>query len=127
MSGQKLTGAQQAQLAFLETLPPKFDRIHRQVEEMAGLRADDNQIRGLCRLLEENRNQAGILSLGPLADTFGMMAMLARRGGGLQMKVRGLREGLVSLKTNYEGALRAATRPHEEAGPAPGQEGEPGS
>jgi hypothetical protein len=127
MSQQKLTGAQQAQLAFLETLPPKFDRIHRQVEEIAGLRADDNRIRGLCRLLEESRNQAGILSLGPLADTFGMMAMLARRGGGLQMKVRGLREGLVSLKANYEGALRAATRPHEEPGPVPGQEGEPAS
>jgi hypothetical protein len=38
------------------------------------------------------------------------MAMLVRRGGGLQMRVRGLREGLVSLKANYEGSLRAATR-----------------
>ena len=127
MSGPKLTGAQQAQLAFLETLPPKFDRIHRQVEEIAGLRADDTQIRNLCRLLEESRNQAGILSLGPLADTFGMMAMLARRGGGLQMKVRGLREGLVSLKTNYDGALRAATKLPEETAPASGQEPDSGA
>ena len=29
------------------------------------------------------------------------------------MKVRGLREGLVSLKPNYEGLLRAATGPGE--------------
>jgi hypothetical protein len=41
------------------------------------------------------------------------MGMMARRGGGLQMKVRGLREGLGSLKTNYEGALRAATTPEK--------------
>jgi hypothetical protein len=43
-----------------------------------------------------------------------MMSNLARRGGGLQMKVRGLREGLMSLKTNYEGLLRAASRPEKE-------------
>jgi hypothetical protein len=39
------------------------------------------------------------------------MGTMARRGGGLQMKVRGLRELLGSLKTNYEGALRQATTP----------------
>jgi hypothetical protein len=36
---------------------------------------------------------------------------MARRGGGLQMKVRGLRELLGSLKINYEAALRSATTP----------------
>lgn len=110
----KLTGAQQAQLAFLETLPPRFERFHRQIEEMAGLRADDTAIRSMCRQLDELRNGASTLNLGPLADTFGMMSNLARRGGGLQMKVRGLREGLMSLKTNYEGLLRAASRPEGE-------------
>jgi hypothetical protein len=119
VSTPKLTGAQQARLAFLQTLPPKFERIHRQIEEIAGLRADESAVRGLSRLLDECRNQASTLSLGPLADTFGLMSMLARRGGGLQMRLRGLREGLVSLKTNYEGALRAATLPEAEqpAGP----------
>ena len=39
------------------------------------------------------------------------MATMTRRGGGLQMKVRGLRELLGSLKVNYEGAMRAATTP----------------
>jgi hypothetical protein len=116
MATPKLTSAQQAQLAFLATLPAKFERMHRQIEEIAGLRADDTTVRGLSRVLDECRNQAGTLSLGSLADTFGMMSMLARRGGGLQMKIRGLREGLVSLKTNYDGALRAASRPQEEAG-----------
>ena len=107
----KLTSAQHAQLAFLGTLPAKFERIHRQIEEIASMRADDTQVRNLCRFLDESRNQAGTLNLGPLADTFGRMSMMARRGGGLQMKVRGLREGLVSLRTNFEGAHRAASTP----------------
>ena len=40
--------------------------------------------------------------------------MVARRGGGHQMKVRALREGLASLKTNFEGAFRTASTPEEE-------------
>ena len=107
----KLTSAQHAQLAFLGTLPARFERIHRQIEEIASMRADDTQVRNLCRFLDESRNQAGTLNLGPLADTFGRMSMMARRGGGLQMKVRGLREGLASLRTNFEGAHRAASTP----------------
>jgi hypothetical protein len=109
MTKARLSGTQQAQLAFLQTLPQKFERIHRQIEEMAGLRADDTATRTLCRVLDELRNGASTLNLGPLADTFGMMSNLARRGGGLQMKVRGMREGMVSLKLNYEGLLRAAS------------------
>ena len=115
----KLSAAQQVQLAFLESLIPKFERIHRQIEEIASMRADDTQVRNLCRLLDECRNQAGTLSLGAMADTFGRMSMMARRGGGLQMKVRGLREGLGSLKANYDGALRAATTPGK---PSAGEE-----
>lgn len=107
----KLSAAQHAQLAFLETLNARFERIHRQIEEIAAMRADDTQVRNLSRLLDECRNQAGTLNLGPMADTFGRMSMMARRGGGLQMKVRGLREGLVSLKTNFDGAYRAASTP----------------
>ena len=47
--------------------------------------------------------------LSGLADVFGVMSNLARRGGGVQLKIRGLREGLGSLKVNYEGALRSAS------------------
>ncbi len=107
----KLTSRQQAQLTFLQTLPPKFQRVHAVIEEMAGLRADDLVVRGLARLLDEIKANAAALSLTGLADTAGLMATMTRRGGGLQMKVRGLRELLGSLKINYEGAIRAATTP----------------
>jgi hypothetical protein len=96
----KLTSRQQAQLGYLQTLPPKFQRIHSVIEEMTVLRADDVVVRGLARLLDE------------------LMATMTRRGGGLQMKVRGLRELLGSLKINYEAAMRSATTPES---PTPDQ------
>jgi hypothetical protein len=107
----KLSSRQLAQLAYLETLPPKFARIYAVIEEMAGMRADDVVVRGLARLLDQIKGEAGALSLTGLADTAGIMSTMTRRGGGLQMKVRGLRELLGSLKINYEAAMRSATTP----------------
>ena len=113
----KLTSRQQAQLAYLQTLPPKFDRVRAVVEEMAALHADDVVVRGLARLLDQIKAEAGALSLSGIAETAGIMGTMTRRGGGLQMKVRGLRELLGSLKINYETATRAASTP--QSGPEP--------
>ena len=107
----KLTSRQQAQLAFLETLPPKFQRVHAVIEEMSALRAEETVVRGLARLLDEIKGNAAAMSLNGIADTAGLMGTMTRRGGGLQMKVRGLRELLGSLKINYEAAMRSATTP----------------
>lgn len=107
----KLSPRQQAQLAILEPLPRRLEHLHRMIEEMASLRADEALQRQLARNLDELKAQTNSMGLTPLAETFGTMSMIARRSGGLQMRVRGLREGLASLKINYEGALRAATTP----------------
>jgi hypothetical protein len=112
----KLTSRQQAQLAYLQTVPPKFQRIHAVIEEMSSLRADESVVRGLGRLLDEIKGNAAALSLTGMAETAGIMGTMTRRGGGLQMKVRGLRELLGSLKINYEAAMRSATTP-ESPGP----------
>jgi len=111
MAKVSLSGAQQAQLMYLGSLPPKFERIHRLIEEIANLHGGDTTIKMLTRMLDELKNGASNLTLTSMADVFGNMGQMARRGGGLQMKVRGLREGLVSLKINYEGALRKASTP----------------
>ena len=114
----KLSSRQLAQLAYLETLPPKFGRVHSVIEEMAGLRADDVVVRGLARLLDQIKGEAGALSLTGLAETAGIMSTMTRRGAGLQMKVRGLRELFGSLKINYDAAMRAATTPEPGSGGA---------
>ena len=85
---------------------------------MTALRADEAVVRGLARLLDEIKGNASGLSLTGVADTAGLMATMTRRGGGLQMKVRGLRELLGSLKINYESAMRSATTPEL---PTPGE------
>jgi hypothetical protein len=111
----KLSSRQQAQLAYLQSLPPRFHRMHAVIEEMSALRADEVVVRGFARQLDELKAQAAALSLTGLADTAGLMGTMARRGGGLQMKVRGLRELLGSLKINYEAAMRSATTPETPA------------
>jgi hypothetical protein len=105
----KLTPQQAAELAVLQTLPPRFELAHRLIEEMAVLRLDEAQVKRLIRLLDEGKVAANSIGQFVLGDTLGMMAMLARRGGDLQMRVRGLREGLASLRINYEGAVKQYT------------------
>ena len=109
----KLSARQQAQLAVLELLPKRFQQLHRMIEELANPRVDETLQRRLVRNLDELKSQTAGIGLGALTETLGVMSMLARRTGGNQMRVRGLQEGLVSLKINYDGALRSATTPEE--------------
>jgi hypothetical protein len=109
-----LTSKQQTQLAYLETLPAKFQKANGVIELMNSTRADDNTVRGLCRMLDEVKAKTQALGLPGLADAAGIMATMARRGGGVQMKVRGLRELLGTLRANYEGALKKAMTPERD-------------
>lgn len=109
--GLKLTSRQQAQLAWLESLPQKFERAHRIIESMASHQADDTQVKNLARMLDELKAQGGSLNLTGLADSFGIMGVMLRRTGGHQVKVRGLRELLAGARINWEGAIRSASTP----------------
>ncbi len=117
---QKLSSRQLQQISFLEQLPLKFANIARVIEQMAVLQADDAAIRGMCRQLDEIKAGAAQMSMAALADTAGNMVTIGRRTGGQQMRVRGLRELLGSLKVNYEGAMRAASTPERPSGTEPG-------
>lgn len=110
----KLSARQQAQLAWLEQLPPKFARLNRVVEQLSIQQADDATLRSTQRLLDELKAQASTLGVTALGDTFGYMGTLLRRSGGHQVKVRGLREMLAGAKINYEGAVRKASTPEKD-------------
>ena len=111
MASEALVGGRPRSSSTCRPCRSEFQRIYAVIEEMSALRADDVVVRGLIRLLDEIKGKSGGLSLTGLADTAGLMSTMARRGGGLQMKVRGLRELFGSLKINYEAALRSATTP----------------
>lgn len=113
--GVKLSSRQHAQLAWLESLPPKLDRAARIIEQMATLQADESQVRSLGRMLMELKAQAGSMNITALGEGFGTMATMLRRAGGQQVKVRGLRELLAGAKINLEGAIRTASTPEREA------------
>jgi hypothetical protein len=119
VSTGKLSARQQAQLAWLNTLPPRFERFHKTIELMAVLQADEVAVRAMARHLDELKVQAQGMGMHSMAEAAGIMAMLARRGGGVQMRVRGLRDGLANLRINFEGAVRQASIPE---GEAPGKE-----
>jgi hypothetical protein len=112
----KLSSRQQAQVAYLELLPQKLQRIYSVIEQMAAPRVDETLARALGRLLDDIKGNAASLSMGTLADTAGRMGMLVRGGGGMPAKVRGLRELQGSLKLSYDAALRAATTPEDGVG-----------
>src|SRR5688500_14237749 len=97
-----LSSRQQAQLAFLQQLPPKVQRIHNVIEQMAGVRVDESIVRGVGRLLDEIMGNAGALSRAGMGGTARIMGTLVRRGGGVQFAVRGLRDLRGSLKSGYD-------------------------
>jgi hypothetical protein len=107
----KLSSRQQAQLAYLTLLPPKFQRIYSVIEQLALPRVDETLMRALCRLVDDIKGNASSLSMAGLAETAGRMGMVVRSGGGIPTKVRGLRELQSSLKINYDAAMRTATTP----------------
>ena len=78
---QKLTPRQLAQLAWLDTLPHKFERMKKIIELFATHHADESQIRGLQRLVDELKAQASQVNITALAENFGYMGMLLRRPG----------------------------------------------
>lgn len=108
---QKLTPRQQAQLAWLDTLPPKFERMKKIIELLSTHHADETQVRSLQRLVDELKAQASQVNITALGENFGYMGMLLRRAGGHQTKVRGLQELLAGAKINFEGACREASTP----------------
>jgi hypothetical protein len=113
----KLTTRQQIQLLWLETLPPHLEQMKKIIELLAGQNADESQVRSLARICDAAKAQGSQVGLPVLADQFGYMAMLTRRAGGHQAKVRGLREMLAGARINFEGALREASTPERTIDP----------
>jgi chemotaxis protein histidine kinase CheA len=114
----KLSARQQAQLAYLERLPPRIQKLQATIEQMAGGQADDVTVRQLIRACDEIKAGAAQLGINALADAAGGMASMGRRGGGMQVKVRGLRDLLASVKHSFDAAMKKATT--EESDHEPG-------
>jgi hypothetical protein len=109
----KLSPRQQAQLAFLVAQLPRIQRIQALIEKLNSPSEAESAGRSLVRSLDELKSGAAGLGITGVSQTAAVMSSLARRTGGLHTRLRGLREGLGSLKINYDGARKAASKPEK--------------
>src|SRR5207247_3257141 len=69
----------------------------------------DNLCGSIARDLTHLRQRALTANIGTIADVAGSLAVMAARGGGLNMKIRGLTDGLNDLLIQLDHALKQAT------------------
>ena len=111
---EKLSSRQQAQLAFLDQIIPRLPRIYTLIERLSTPSEVETAGRQLARMLDELKVGAAGVSISGVADAAASMSTLARRTGDVQTRLRGLRELFVSLKANYDGARKKASKPEED-------------
>src|SRR5690606_12900531 len=117
MATPKLSAKQQSQLAFLQLLPPRLQRLNSTVEQMSGGKVDESLVRGMIRVLYESKDCAFKLGMLGLADSSSQMWSTARRGGGAKVRVWGLEITRAYSRTPLDMATNKASLPEADAPP----------
>lgn len=91
-------GAQQ-EVLFFEEAKKKIDRLHSLIEQVAAARSGQEQMmQPIGRTAVDAQRVFMGKGYGVIADACGNIAMQAKRGGGMAMKIRTLRELVNSIK-----------------------------
>jgi hypothetical protein len=123
MAGKKLTPAQAARVDMISEFLRTMERVKHSVAELDSNRAARSQIidnicGAIARDLTHMRQRALTANIGTVADVAGALAVMAGRGAGLNMKIRGLNDGVNNLAIQLDHALKQAMEGDEE-GPTP--------
>jgi hypothetical protein len=110
----KLTVDQLRRIDEIEAYQKVVDHAHHLVQELAANRAAPAKaLAKICELIARDmsqmRQRALLSNIGTVADVAGALAVMAARGGGMSMKLRGLEDGVHSLKMQLEHALKMAS------------------
>jgi len=106
MAGKLSAGAQQ-ELVFFEEVKKKVDRLHSLIEQVSAAKTGQDQMMGPI-----NRTAVDVQRLlmnkgyGVMADSANQVAMNAKRGGGMQMKIRAFRELVNSIKAAMDTRMK---------------------
>ena len=116
MPETKLTVDQLRRIAEIEDYVKVVERVKHLVAELESNRAAQPRvIQGICetlaRELSQMRQRAITSNIGTIADVAGAMSVMAGRGGGINMKIRGLTEGVNSLVMQLDQARKIASTP----------------
>lgn len=119
---QKLSADQIRKVEEIEDYQRVADRVKHLVTELEANRAGQTRtIQQLCEKIanetSQMRQRALSSGIGTIADVAGAMSVMAGRGGGVLLKIRGLADGVNSLQMQLEAALRHARTPEPKAQP----------
>jgi len=110
---QKMTAEQARRIEELQEVQRTMDHVKKLVTELDSSRAArsqiiDNLCGAIARELSQLRQRALTANIGTLADVAGAMSVMASRGGGINMKIRGLSDGVNSINLQLDLALKHA-------------------
>jgi hypothetical protein len=112
---ERLDGAGVAKLATLDDALTQLQRVYALVERMAAA-ARSHQDAGQMRQQIQRAASplVGLLKpqFGMIADQISQMILILTRGGGDQMKVRALREGVAQVRTQLEISMAKVREQH---------------
>lgn len=122
---QKLTAEQLARIEYIEGFLRTVDHVAKLVHELDSNRAAKSKVienicESIARELGHMRQRALTANVGTIADVAGSMSVMAGRGGGIDMKIRGLSDGVNSLRLQLDQAMKhAITAEKKEPQPPP--------
>jgi 2-oxo-4-hydroxy-4-carboxy--5-ureidoimidazoline (OHCU) decarboxylase len=120
----KLTVDQMQRMEKIEQFQKVVEHSHHLVQELAANRAAPTKVlaricESIARDMSQMRQRALTSNIGTIADVAGALAVMAARGGGMSMKIRGLEDGVHSLRIQLEHALKMASTIEEKKDKAP--------
>lgn len=106
MAGKLSIGAQQ-EVIFFEEAKKKVDRLHALIEQMAAAKVGQDQMMGpISRTAVDTQRLFMNKGYGVMADSANQIAMNAKRGGGMNMKIRVFRELVNSIKAAMDTRIK---------------------
>jgi hypothetical protein len=123
---KRLSAGAQQDLEVITMARRKLDRLHMLVEQFTiakGGSGQDGIASQIARTALELGRTLLQIGMGPLADQANQLGMLARRGGGPTMKIRGMRDYVAQLRPGLERAERAIVEKDAESGAGQGESG----
>jgi len=113
---QKLTAEQLARIEYVQGSLRTVDHVAKLVHELDSNRAAKSKVlenicESIARELAHMRQRALTANIGTIADVAGSMSVMAGRGGGIDMKIRGLGDGVNSLRLQLDQAMKQAMTP----------------
>ncbi|HET7790987.1 MAG TPA: hypothetical protein VFK78_09340 [Gemmatimonadales bacterium] len=116
MSVQKLSAGQLRKIDEIQEMLRTVAHVKTLVAELESNRAAraviiENICSAIGREMSQMRQRTLTSPVGTVGDIAGALSVMAGRGGGINLKIRGLNDGVASLTMQLELALKVAMTP----------------